>query len=98
MSKENPPGAWSNLTEAIQAGEPIDYESLDGMRIKCVNPNDGEYKHILKRDRLYPAHSKYGWKLASPGPPWGCWADGWYGLSGWVLYIQGDIPLQVLPS
>ena len=85
---------YSNLTAAIQAGEPIDWERLDGLKVQCVKPELGALRGKLDRDICSPIDDAHGW--------WDSGMDGiyieafdsaWCGRYGWTLWVEGDIPL-----
>ena len=86
---------YSNLTEAISAGEPIDWERLDGLKVQCVNPDVGTNGGVLKRELGLSAQSPFGW--------WNTGADisyttalvrAWDGRDGWTLWVEGEVPLR----
>lgn len=90
----DPLAGYSNLTAAISAGEPIDYEKLDGKRVKCVKPEVGTLKGKLERNESGHADNHAGW--------WHKGADslyrsafiyGWTEHYGWTLWVEGEIPL-----
>lgn len=85
---------WSNLTEAIKAGEPIDWDTLDGAEAKCVHPEQGTLTHKLEREDAYSPEDCFGWY--KEGDP--VWVKAlycsWLGHLGWSLYIKGDLPLR----
>lgn len=86
---------WSNLTEAIKAGENIDWERLDGLPAKCVHPEVGTLTYKLERDFGYEPESCAGWYVEDYPRVWiGALNHSWDGIEGWVLYIKGDIPLH----
>ena len=85
---------YSNLTAAIQAGEPIDWQRLDGLKVQCVKPELGALRGKLDRDICSPIDDAHGW--------WDSGMDGiyieafdsaWCGRYGWTLWVEGDIPL-----
>lgn len=94
LEASNPLAGWSNLTYAIQAGERIDWEKLDGVEAKCVHPEMGTLTYKLERDAEYPAEEYTGWVTGVCGLVWDeAFCDSWYGRDDWALYIKGDIPL-----
>ncbi|HIY94964.1 MAG TPA: hypothetical protein H9821_04780 [Candidatus Rothia avicola] len=89
---------WSNLTEAIAAGERIDWERLDGVEAKCVHPELGTLTYKLKRFHRWPANTFYGW--SSRGSIVWEWAFelAWKNSGGWSLWVKGDLPLRKLTA
>lgn len=94
-ARGNPLEGYSNLTEAIKAGEPIGWERLDGLRVQCVNPDVGTSRGTLKRELGLSAQSSFGW--------WNTGADisyttalvrAWDGRDGWTLWLEGEVPLR----
>lgn len=88
--QSDPLAGYSNLTSAISAGEPIDYERLDGLKVQCVNSDIDTLRGKLVRDDVWPADSAPGWVVHGMGI-----TDiiAWYGEDGWTLWIEGEIPL-----
>lgn len=91
----NPLAGWSNLTEAIKAGERIDWERLDGLEAQCVHPELGTLTYKLERDAQCPADDYTGWYIL--GRPDG-WPEvffcSWKDTGGWSLWVKGDLPLR----
>lgn len=100
LEASNPLAGWSNLTEAIKAGERIDWEKLDGLEAKCVHPQLGTLTHKLVRDQPEPPKSWVGWgDTDSAISHWDTVFEcAWQGSSGWALYIKGDLPLRKLTA
>lgn len=95
LEASNPLAGWSNLTKAIQAGERIDWEKLDGLEAKCVHPEQGTLTHKLERDGRFPPAKYSAWyKTDCPSIWLEALIKSWPGLGGWSLYIKGDIPLR----
>lgn len=92
----DPLAGYSNLTAAISAGEPIDWEKLDGKKVQCVNPElRGEIHGTLKRNAEANAGLSGAWRSRDMDEVYNAalWA-GWRGKRGWSLYIEGEIPLR----
>ena len=87
---------YSNLTEAISAGEPIDWEKLDGLNVKCVNPGlRGELHGTLERDPdCLPDVCGAWWGTGMNDTYLSALVDAWNGIRGWTLYVEGEIPLR----
>lgn len=87
---------WSNLTEAIQAGERIDWEALDGLEAKCVHPELGALTHKMERDPQCPPDGWAGWGTRETEiTHWDTIFEcAWAGSCGWSLWIKGDLPLR----
>lgn len=88
---------WSNLTEAIKAGERIDWEQLDGLEAKCVHPELGSMTHKLERTPHDGGEASvyYYWTLQSVTSPWElALSKSWNGLAGWSLWVKGELPLR----
>ena len=90
--QSDPLEGYSNLTEAIKAGEPIDWERLDGLKAQCVQPGSGSLSGKLVRDDCFLANNGSGWKVHGMGADY-LTVTAWYGEDGWSLWIEGDIPL-----
>ena len=85
---------FSNLTEAIKAGDPIDYEKLDGLNVHCVNPDVGGLHWKLVRNKLRPADIPAGWRREDANNlNVTAFVYSWTGSYGWSLWIEGEIPL-----
>lgn len=91
----DPLAGYSNLTTAISARELIDWGRLDGLKIRCVNPDVATLPGRLERNKLRPADKPAGW-----------WREGannlyvtafiysWTGSYGWTLWVEGEVPLR----
>lgn len=91
----DPLEGYSNLTAAIKAGEPIDWEQLNGRKVQCVRPDMGAVSGKMERDPEWKANKLYGW--------WNPMMDhvytialsqAWEGKDRWTLWIEGEIPLR----
>lgn len=92
----DPLAGYSNLTAAISAGEPIDWERLDGLNVKCVNPElRGELHGTLKRDDEITAEHCGAWWNGRMDECYttALWS-GWNDKHGWTLWVKGEIPLR----
>ena len=90
----DPLSDYSNLTAAIQAGEPIDWERLDGKKIQLVNPEMGTLHWTLKRDKRCAPDSFYGWWDGETDSVYvRALCPAWSGSYGWSLWVEGEIPL-----
>ena len=89
----DPLAGYANLTEAISAGEPIEYEKLDGLKVQCVNPSLGGLRGTLKRNKAYASDHFHGWdddmNLIYTRALW----HSWLGLHNWTLWVEGEVPL-----
>lgn len=95
LEASNPLAGWSNLTEAIAAGERIDWEQLEGIEAKCVHPELGTLTYRLERDNVCSSTMPSGWYMNKSANVWKqAVSDGWYGLQGWSLWVKGDLPLR----
>lgn len=93
--KTDPLEGYSNLTEAIESGPPIDYEKLDGLKVLCVNPDVGNLRGVLtRRGRLKPDSSDAWWDDDSTASYINALYDGWRGKEGWTLWVEGEVPLR----
>lgn len=91
----DPLEGFSNLTEAIKAGEPIDWEKLDGLKVQCVNPELGALRGKLERVSLYyPFSATAWWKDDSDRAYIEAFNQAWRGKDGWSLWVEGEIPLR----
>lgn len=99
LEASNPLAGWSNLTEAIKAGERIDWEKLDGLEAKCVHPELGALTYKLEHDEIGFRDNPGGWYTDTSTGAWKqAFYDSWMGFQGWTLYIKGDIPLCKLTA
>lgn len=95
LNSLNPLAGWSNLTEAIAAGERIDWKRLDGVEARCVHPELGALTYKLERDNVCSSTMPSGWYMNKSANVWKqAVSDGWYGLQGWSLWVKGDLPLR----
>lgn len=93
--QSDPLAGYSNLTAAIKAGEPIDWELLDGLKVKCVNRYVGTLRGVLMRNRrLKPDTSDAWWDEEATASYINALYDGWSGKDGWTLWVKGEIPLR----
>ena len=95
----DPLAGYSNLTAAIKAEQPIDYEKLEGRFAKCVHPElptpfpIGNLQVYHKSELRTPT----GWREAidSLGSVRRhVLMHSWWGDYDWVLWVEGDIPLR----
>ena len=86
----DPLAGYSSLTAAISAGDPIDYEKLDGLKVQCVNPDIDTLRGKLVRDDVWPADSASGWVVHGMGITD---ITAWHGDNGWTLWVEGEVPL-----
>lgn len=90
----DPLDGYSNLTEAIKDGDPIDWEKLDGLKLQCVNPDMGGLHWKLVRNKLRPADIPAGWRREGANNLHvTAFVYSWTGSYGWSLWVEGDIPL-----
>lgn len=90
----NPLAGYSNLTEAIKAVDPIDYEKLDGLKVRLVHPEMGTLHGTLNRDKRCAPDSFYGWWDGETDSVYiRALCPAWSGTYGWTLWIEGEIPL-----
>ena len=86
---------YSNLTEAISAGEPIDWEQLNGRKVKCINPAVGTAMGVMDRDVRSPIDETHGWwNLEMDQIYTKAFCTAWYGKYGWTLWIEGEVPMR----
>ena len=86
---------YSNLTTAIQAGEPIDWERLDGLKVQCVKPEVGTLRGTLERNESRTADYHAGWWSKDADSLYrSAFIYGWTGYDGWTLWVEGEIPLR----
>lgn len=82
-------GDWYNLSASISAGEPIDWEKLDGRRVKFTNGKTS-IEDILERDEENCSDSPGGWNCTS----FTSFMHSWRGDLSWTLYLDGEIPMK----
>ena len=91
----DPLAGYSNLTEAISAGEPIDWERLDGRKAKCVSSDGVTVTYKLERDPAYLLEVFEGWYTSDSARAWEVsLEESWNGETGWALWIEGEVPLR----
>lgn len=105
MSKKNK-AKWSNLTEAIKNGDPIDWEALEKTfpraMLTCHEGKDCcKVKGHLRTSgaKNTPLEDIDGWILSGP-TEFGLsdlMHDGWND-SGWGLWLEGEIPMCQLTA
>lgn len=94
----DPLAGYSSLTAAISAGEPIDYEKLDGLVAKCVHSTLGDLLYPLEVDGngrkvIWESEGKF-WFTTSGGKVWAeALREAWDGQNGWTLWVEGEVPL-----
>lgn len=95
-AKADPLAGYSNLTEAIKAGEPIDWEKLDGLKVQCVNPElRGELHGALGRNEVFPANGAGGWGHQGMDSVYtNALFNAWHSCDGWTLWVEGEVPLR----
>lgn len=94
IEQADPLAGYSNLTSAISAGEPIDYERLDGLKVQCVNPGIGTNSGKLERDPEWEANKLYSWLNSRMDHVYTiALTQAWEGKDGWALWVEGEIPL-----
>ncbi|MBF0807932.1 hypothetical protein E4U03_04775 [Rothia nasimurium] len=91
--KDNLTG-FSNLTEAIKAGERIDWDALDGVEAKCFHPEIGTLTYTMKRDQPEPANTLHGWNTRESIVWEWAFELAWQNTAGWALWVKGDLPLR----
>lgn len=96
LEASNPLAGWSNLTEAIQDGERIDWDALDGIEAKCVHPEIGILTSKLDRDPIELELEKAeAWFTNKADVAWGsALLQAWRCADGWSLWVKGDLPLR----
>ena len=91
----DPLAGYSNLTEAISAGEPIDWERLDGLKVQCVNPDVGTLEGKLERRESAASDSPDGWRKSGMDFIYvTALIHSWRDEDGWTLWIEGEVPLH----
>lgn len=86
---------FSNLTAAIEEGQPIDWERLDERTAKCVNRElIGTLTYMMERNPKANIDTWAGWAIWETENLWtDMFAFSWQGHGGWTLWVEGDIPL-----
>lgn len=91
----DPLEGYSNLTAAISAGEPIDWEELDGLKTQCVKPGVGTLRGTLERNESRPADNPAGWwRKGADSLYVSAFIYGWTEHYGWTLWIEGEVPMR----
>lgn len=90
---------YSNITAAIKAEQPIDWERLDGLVAKCVHPTLGTLLYPLEVDgngrKVIWNNKGNFWFTTNGGKVWAeALRYAWYGQNGWTLWLEGEIPLR----
>lgn len=97
--RSDPLAGYSNLTAAIKAGDPIDWEKLDGLVAKCVHSTLGDLLYPLEVDGngrkvIWKSEGNF-WFTTSGGNVWAeALGEAWVGQNGWTLWVEGEIPLR----
>ena len=89
-------GDWRNLTAAIAAGEPIDWEKLDGRKVR-MSCEMTSIEATLSRDDEFLPSGTIAWSLSNDNDAnhlWGFFNDAWNGRYGWTLWLDGEIPMR----
>ena len=90
----DPLEGYSNLTAAISAGDPIDWEKLDKLKVQCVKPGVGTLRGTLERNESRTADYHAGWWSKDADSLYrSAFIYGWTGYDGWTLWVEGEIPL-----
>lgn len=91
-------GDWHNLTKAIADGEPIDFEKLDGRKVRMMNEDGRDLRgYKLVRDSPTKADSPEHWELDKTVDysKYPSELDiAWRGSDGWILWLDGEIPMR----
>lgn len=92
--KSDPLEGYSNLTEAIESGPPIDWEKLDRLKVQCVKSGVGAVVGITVRDVCFSTREAKGWWTTDMDDIYiEAFGSAWNGTGDWTLWIEGDIPL-----
>lgn len=86
---------FSNLTAAIEEGQPIDWERLDERTAKCVNRElNGSLTYMMERNTKANIDTWAGWSIWETENLWiDMFSFSWQGHGSWTLWVEGDIPL-----
>lgn len=91
----DPLAGYSNLTAAISAGEPIDWERLDGKRVQCVKPEVGTLRGKMDRDVRYYTDEPGGWWSSGMDSSYTtAFRSAWNDKYGWALWLEGEVPMR----
>ena len=99
QAQGDPQAGWSNLTEAIKAGENIDWERLNGLEAKCVHPELGtlairlQLEEDLDGNLPHPVDSPQAWHEEGSELE-AVIESAWLSNDGWSLWVKGDLPLR----
>lgn len=99
LENQAPLVGWSNLTEAIKAGERIDWERLDGLEAQCVHPELGTLTIRLKLEEdldgnlPHPVDTPQAWHEESSELE-DVIESAWLSNGGWSLWVKGGLPLR----
>lgn len=99
IEQTDPLAGYSNLTAAIKAGDPIDWEKLDGLVAKCVHPTLGDLLYPLEVDgngrKVIWKNEGNFWFTTNGGSVWAeALSAAWHGQKGWTLWVEGEIPMR----
>lgn len=89
-------GDWHNLTAAIKAGERIDFEKLDGRKVRMSCETTSIEATLSRDDEFFPWGTN-AWSLSNDNDVnhlWGFFNDAWNGRYGWTLWVDGEIPMK----
>ena len=90
---EKPPAEYSNLTEAIQYGQPIDWKRLNRMKARLTHDSLGTISSVLFLSDDWRPYTAYGLNLLEGAVLWQALRSAVYGVDGWTLWVEGEIPL-----
>ncbi|MFW0169275.1 hypothetical protein [Rothia sp. P4278] len=88
---------YSNLTQAIQDGVRIDWEQLDGRPAKCVHPEMGTLTQKMERIQNDDPSNYLAWTNESIVWEW-AFELAWQNASGWSLWVESEIPVELLTA
>ena len=92
--KTDPLEGYSNLTEAIESGPPIDWEKLDRLKVQCVKSGVGAVVGITVRNVCFSTREAKGWWATDMDDIYiEAFGSAWNGTGDWTLWIEGEIPL-----
>lgn len=97
-STTSPTEGFSNFTEALvnerNGGPTIDYKSLSGRVVRCLNKDVGAVAGVLQYRTSDKYDDPYYWT-----PVGSVFSralhHGWNDMDGWVAWIEGEVPIKL---
>lgn len=89
-------GNWHDLTAAIKRNDPVDFEKLDGRKVRFTD-GGASIESTLERDEEFLPGRPTAWMVSNDNDSsylWRFFSEAWNGKHGWTLYLDGEIPMK----